>query len=227
MRMTQELCISPELAGQMETEAQLALEMVGGASDGLFPRVEALFLAMPEKYAEAMDFIGQTINIKRYLSYTDFLVCGVYTKYEWHCKKHKDEGGPQLSAFVPEEDRGEMENLLLLAVGFANHLMERSKTGGSKKIPMSWFRGEIRKAERIRNSGVMEIDGRVDVPRAAYKAHILNGDDEVAFDVLADLTVLKMKLCTIKVDADKAHDFFLSQSAEKSLRVIEEFFKEV
>ena len=92
-----------------ELTCSQTLEIDGGATDTIFPRVE--------EWLEESDHIKCIKKLGRisssYWSLMDFLVCFVFPKQRSRCFAYYKDRGPQLRFLIDSLDREDMENQIL------------------------------------------------------------------------------------------------------------------
>lgn len=102
--MNQGMQIGPrhEVLQQLEQMCELALQQVGGATDSVFPRTEALLLAHAE-FQQGLVYIGSKRRISEYRSMMDFVFCEATGKYKAQCRSFYEDRGPPLRDILSPE----------------------------------------------------------------------------------------------------------------------------
>lgn len=115
----------------MQAACRQALELVGGATESIFPEAEALILSDGE-YAKALKYVAFRKQPERYRSIMDFLFCELYTEWINPCMKFYDEEGAPLRELIDVSKRQEYSDGLVKALEVALELMkdERRKSWG-------------------------------------------------------------------------------------------------
>jgi len=110
---------------------------VGGATDSIFPQVEALLLSDVD-YQRALEFVGSRKDMDRYRSMVDFLFCEIFTQYRYACFKYYKGKGRLLRYMITIEQWFFFNNVLLKALEIAYQRF-------TEKRATSWiaFRKEV------------------------------------------------------------------------------------
>lgn len=112
---------------KLELEAVHALRLCGGATESIFPKVEALLIAGDSQYLEALEFVGKRKNMRRYKSVMDFFFCELFPEFKGACFRFYDERGPQLKDMITIEQLHDFSNKLLIALDLATTLLKAEK----------------------------------------------------------------------------------------------------
>jgi len=149
----------------MEMAAQLAMEVRGGAADGVFPRIEAL-LEM-EKYHNALIFLATKKRgsvpkkMDAYKTLTDFYVCEMFPELRGRAKKHYRSERPEddclLRDSVQEKEIVQMERILLYGLGCASEIQAQHRKAGNHSYTWCWFTGNVKKAIEYSDNGVLAV----------------------------------------------------------------------
>lgn len=94
------------------------LEMVGGVTSSIFPKVE-LWLQSDDKHYQALQMVSSRKNMERYHSVIDFIFCETWIQWRSHCFRYYEDKRPLLKEFIPEHQRYEYEMALLLILDAA------------------------------------------------------------------------------------------------------------
>ncbi len=95
------------------------LPLVGGATESIFPKVEAL-LNSDADYQNALGFIGRhKSSMTWYRSVVDMLFCEINTEHRQACKRFYLGGGPQLRELVTPGQLGSFSHQMLIALDIA------------------------------------------------------------------------------------------------------------
>lgn len=80
---------------RMETRAAMvqALQLLDGATESIFPQVEALLLNSVE-YQHALEYVAVRKKMGRYMSVVDFLFCELHPKWRMACQRFYLGNGP-------------------------------------------------------------------------------------------------------------------------------------
>lgn len=121
------------LGFRLETRQALvqALELVGGATDSIFPEVEALLSANTD-YQEALKYVASRKKMERYQSVIDFLFCELHPEWKTACRRFYEGQGPQLKDMITPAQHAASSARMLKALEVARELHEehRRKTWG-------------------------------------------------------------------------------------------------
>lgn len=116
-------------------------ELCGGATDSLFPQVEARLMA-DEEAQKALLFVTQSKEVRRYQSLMDFLFCETFPEHRGRCRKFYDGGGQPLRETLTELPEWSFYNRVMLgALEFAK---AARRQGG--KVAWSWFVSVLKRA---------------------------------------------------------------------------------
>lgn len=116
---------------------QQALMIVGGATESVFPQVEALLISNSDMQC-ALEHVAARKDMRRYESMVDFLFCEVFTQYRRPCFRYYAEEGPQLKDMVTPEKLAGFSTVLMSALEIAYDAFKKERR-------MSWasFRTEV------------------------------------------------------------------------------------
>lgn len=103
MNHSLELGPQHQLFQQLEQACQQALLQVGGATESVFPRAEALLLSSQE-FQRGLEFIGTKQKMKSYQSMMDFVFCEATGRYKAQCRAfYAGKGAPLRDILTPEQ----------------------------------------------------------------------------------------------------------------------------
>ena len=97
---------------------QLQLELSGGATSTVFPKVESWIDADSDRM-RALEFVASRKNMGRYRSVMDFLFCEIFTDQKKACFKFYADKGPQLIELATPAEIAVWERKLMIAVRHA------------------------------------------------------------------------------------------------------------
>lgn len=92
-----------------------ALDCVGGITESIFPRAEALLLDNSD-YVTALGNIGSKNIMNEYRSIMDFLFCEVHRGYRKPCRRYYRGTGSRLLDTISPEQVFEFDRRLLIAL---------------------------------------------------------------------------------------------------------------
>jgi len=117
-----------------------SLQMVGGATQSIFPQVEALLLGSSD-YQRALEYVAARKNMEKYRSAMDFLFCELHPKWRMACQRYYADSGPQLKDQISPEQLVEFNERLIKALEVAYELFceQRRKSWG-------WYREQVEEA---------------------------------------------------------------------------------
>ena len=82
----------------------LDLDLFGGATESIFPEVEA-YLQADHDHQKAIEWVAKRKDPSRYRSVMDFLFCETFPEYKFHCFKFYRDGGDQLRHIITVPER--------------------------------------------------------------------------------------------------------------------------
>jgi len=117
-----------------------SLQIVGGATQSIFPQVEAMLLGSGD-YQRALEFVAARKKMDRYYSVIDFLFCELHPEWRMACRRFYAGNGPQLKDQITPEQLVEFNERLLKAIEVAHDLFceQRRKSWG-------WYREQVEEA---------------------------------------------------------------------------------
>jgi hypothetical protein len=98
-----------------------SLRIVGGATQSIFPQVEAMLLGSGD-YQRALEFAAARKKMGRYHSVIDFLFCELHPEWRMACRRFYAGNGPQLKDQITPEQLVEFNERLLKAIEVAHDL---------------------------------------------------------------------------------------------------------
>ena len=101
--------------------AQQALALVGGATESVFPTIEALLLG-GDDYFVALHYIGHHKVMERYESVLDFLFCELNPEHKFACFAFYNTNGKQLRNLLDADEISEYTGQMLVALDRAVEL---------------------------------------------------------------------------------------------------------
>lgn len=130
-----------ELTVGLRPDAALRLEPCGGASDSLFPEVEAL-LSSDSDAQEALHFMIGRKDAGRYRSLMDFVFCETFKEHRKPCLAHYAGNGPPLRELVRDPKAlAFCDRVLRGAIALAKEAYKRRQ-----RVPWCWFIATAKKA---------------------------------------------------------------------------------
>ena len=105
------------------------LVLVGGATESIFPQVEALLLGETD-YQGSLEYVAARKKMDRYRSMMDFLFCELYLEWRMSCRRYYAGNGPQLREQITPAQLVEYNRRLLVALEVAHEafVQQRRKT---------------------------------------------------------------------------------------------------
>lgn len=103
-----------------------ALQLTGGATETVFPQVEALLLNDRE-YQKALEYVAARKKHDRYESLMDFLFCELHPTYRFACWRYYAGNGPQLKELLTPEQLLAYNDRLLRALEVAITLFKEQR----------------------------------------------------------------------------------------------------
>lgn len=94
------------------------LALVGGATESLFPQVEALLLGETD-YQEALEYVAARKKMDRYHSVIDFIFCELHPEWRMSCRRYYEGNGQQLCGQITTVQLMEYNRRLLKALEVA------------------------------------------------------------------------------------------------------------
>ena len=135
MRMTLDLRILQEF------------ELCGGATDSLFPHVEARLMADVEAQ-KALVFVAQSKEVSRYASMMDFLFCETFPEHRGRCQKFYASEGPPLRQTLSDLPEWKFyDRVMRGALEFAKAAFRQGD-----KVAWSWFVSVLKRAVKDRDN---------------------------------------------------------------------------
>ncbi len=129
--VTRESIMSTQTAS-LRQEAVQCLDMIGGATQSVFPLVEALLLRA--KYANALQYVRGKRHIGGYLSFLDHLFGELYPVWDKAIKIFYQDKGPALKHLTTVRDWDNYQLGLLLAIQMACVWEETGRKPNWKKF---------------------------------------------------------------------------------------------
>lgn len=116
---------------------QVRLEIVGGITESIFPKVERMLLGDSD-YRKALEYVAARKQMDRYRSMIDFMFCELYPKWRKPCFHFYDGDGPSLKEMLTVEQIQEYERRMVKALGVAHKLFceQRCKS-------WCWYQKEV------------------------------------------------------------------------------------
>ena len=112
-----------------------SLQLIGGATDSIFPQVEALLQSTQEDYQAALECVAARKNMGRYHSVVDFMFCELHPEWQLSCRKYYAGMGPQLKDQITPAQLVEFNHRLIIGLDIAlSHLKEK------RKINWGWYK---------------------------------------------------------------------------------------
>lgn len=102
----------------LSLQVKQAMETVGGATESIFPHVEAWLLADADRQ-HALEFVAARKNMDRYESVMDFLFCEIFTEFKSPCFKYYDRAGNPLRDFISADAVIDYSVVMLKALAYA------------------------------------------------------------------------------------------------------------
>ncbi len=130
------------LSMSMCMEVRQALELVGGATNSIFPQVEALLLS--GDYMESLEFVASRKNMDRYVSVMDFFFCELNPQWQRPCRRYYAGMGPRLADMISAQRLMEHTNQLLVALEVAKKCLDEER-----RVSWGWFREEVKEASKV------------------------------------------------------------------------------
>jgi hypothetical protein len=122
-------------------------ELCGGATDSLFPQVEARLMADVDAQ-KALVFVAQSKDVGRYASMMDFLFCETFPEHRSRCLKFYAQDGPPLRQTLSELPVWKFYHRVMLgALEFAKAAHRQGD-----KIAWSWFVSVLKRAVKEQGS---------------------------------------------------------------------------
>ena len=106
---------------------QQSLALIGGATESIFPQVEALLLSNTD-YQDALQYVASRKNMDRYRSMMDFLFCELFPEWKASCFRFYENEGPALREQISIEEILHYNNKLLKAMDVAIELFKTRET---------------------------------------------------------------------------------------------------
>jgi hypothetical protein len=127
---------------RMETRADLlqAITLVGGATESIFPEVEALLLQGGD-YQAALEYVAARKKMGRYQSIADFLFCELHPQWRNICFRYYNGHGRQLREKISEEYRVQYNQRMLKALELAVEMFRKDRCRS-----WGWFREQVEAA---------------------------------------------------------------------------------
>jgi hypothetical protein len=97
----------------------LEFRLCGGATDSLFPQVEAALLGDLEAQ-EALFYVAESKSVRRYWSLMDFAFCEIFPEHRGKCRAYYEAGGASLREMLSEVEEWRFYNRVMIeALAFA------------------------------------------------------------------------------------------------------------
>ena len=111
---------------ELRCETRLALEqsfqVVGGATQSIFPEVDALLVGSTAEYQHALLYVAARKRMSDYRSMVDFLFCELHPKWKLSCRSFYQGAGSQLRELIDEDERVSYNTRMLKALEVALQL---------------------------------------------------------------------------------------------------------
>ena len=117
-----------------------SLKLVGGATESIFPQVEAMLLGDGD-YQEALEFVAARKKLDNYRSMIDFLFCELHPEWRMKCRAFYNSIGPQLKDQITVEQLMAFNTRLLKALEVAHELFTEKRCKS-----WEWYRGQVEEA---------------------------------------------------------------------------------
>jgi hypothetical protein len=117
-----------------------ALELVGGATESIFPQVEALLIGSKE-YQYALEYATNRKSAKWYNSVVDFLFCELHPEWRIPCRRYYAGNGPMLKDMITTEQLLMFNARMLKALEVAYDLFCERRQGS-----WGWYRQQVEEA---------------------------------------------------------------------------------
>lgn len=95
-----------------------SLTIVGGATNSIFPRVDALLVSGGD-WMSSLEFIAGKRTMSRYRSMVDFLFCELNPEWRFSCRRFYRGDGKSLHSLISAEEVRVHEHQMLLALEVA------------------------------------------------------------------------------------------------------------
>ena len=129
--------------GTMLVISQSLSQIVGGATQSIFPEVEAVLLGNTD-YQRALEFVAGRKEMDRYRSMVDFLFCELHSEWQLACFRFYAGRGSQLKDQITPKQIMEYNNKLLKAIGVAHDLYcEKNRRRWPSWV---WYKSKVREA---------------------------------------------------------------------------------
>ena len=96
-----------------------ALEVVGGATESIFPQVEALLLSDAD-YQRALEFVASRKNMNAYQSMVDFLFCELNPLWKSGCRRYYAGMGKPLRDQITIDELIQFNKQMLMGLELAH-----------------------------------------------------------------------------------------------------------
>lgn len=104
-----------------------ALDLVGGATESIFPKAEALILS-GVGFVEALEHVVSQQRKRKYFSLMDWIFCELHPEYQPGCSRFYIGGGKPLRELLTIDEVIEYGNQLVVALHVAkNHHEQKIK----------------------------------------------------------------------------------------------------
>lgn len=107
--------------------------LVGGATESIFPEVEALLLSGSTDYQEALEYVAARKKMDRYRSMVDFLFCEIHPQWRMACNRYYAGNGPKLMEQVTSEQVEGYNHRLLVALDIARKIFAEKRRDSWEK----------------------------------------------------------------------------------------------
>ena len=120
---------------RMETRVAIiqSLQLSGGATESIFPQVEALLLANTD-YQKALECVAARKQMERYRSVIDFLFCELHPQWRRACFRFYLGGGQQLKDILRPEQLVEYSDRMLKSLEIACDLFREDRCKSWKQF---------------------------------------------------------------------------------------------
>lgn len=120
-----------------------ALGLVGGATESIFPQVEALLIGKAD-YQRALEYVAARKKMDMYESVMDFLFCELHPEWRLACRRFYAGNGPMLKDQITAEQLMIFNERLLKALEVAYDLFCEHRRGS-----WGWYRQRVEEAIKV------------------------------------------------------------------------------
>lgn len=115
-----------QISLSMTQSLQMAMELVGGITESVFPQVEALLLSDGD-YQKALEYVARRKKMENYWSMIDFLFCELNTEWIFRCRQYYNDAGPPLRDLITPEQLFQYNYQMLVALDIAYKLFNKKR----------------------------------------------------------------------------------------------------